>query len=334
MTADAAVTALSSGEEQLLAAPPKRRMLIVVNPYATTVSARLKHLVVYALKGRYDVEVADTASPHHAMEIAEEIRDHEFDVVCAFGGDGTVNEVANGLAGSDVPMTALPGGKTNVFCRTLGVPNDVVDATEHLLGLADRFEARRVDLGRVNGRYFTFSSGIGLDADVVKRVDQHPRLKSRVGEYYFAWAALSGFHARYRARPPRLLVEVPGTEDVEAVSVVVQNSDPFTYFGTREVHVGEEVGLDSHTLSLIGLKRARERDVPGVAYRLLSGRAPVTGHRQIESRSGVTRARVRSLPRTEGEEPLPVPLQVDGDYLEDVLEATFTVEPGALAVVS
>ena len=90
-----------------------------------------------------------------------------------------MNEAANGLIGSDVPLTCLPGGSTNVFCRSLGIPRDVVDATEHLLQMADRFEPRRVDLGRVNGRHFTFSSGIGLDASVVERVDAHPRLKSR-----------------------------------------------------------------------------------------------------------------------------------------------------------
>src|SRR5919106_852020 len=117
----------------------KKRMLIIVNPYATTVSDRLKNLVVYALQGRYEVEAVTTEAQNHATEIGREAVAGGYDVVVAFGGDGTVNEVANGLAGTGVPVTVLPGGSTNVFCRTLGIPNDVVDATEHLLSLADDF---------------------------------------------------------------------------------------------------------------------------------------------------------------------------------------------------
>src|SRR5689334_13681958 len=91
----------------------KKRMLIIVNPYATTVSDRLKNLVVYALQGRFEVETILTEAQNHATEIGREVRDHGYDVVVAFGGDGTLNEVANGLAGTDVPVSVLPGGSTN-----------------------------------------------------------------------------------------------------------------------------------------------------------------------------------------------------------------------------
>src|SRR5512146_1170930 len=124
-----------------------RRMLSIVKPYATTVSDRLKILVVYALQGRFEVETVSTESQNHATEIGREVRDHGYDVVVAFGGDGTLNEVANGLAGTDVPVSVLPGGSTNVVCRTLGIPNDVVDATEHLISVANDFHPRKVDLG-------------------------------------------------------------------------------------------------------------------------------------------------------------------------------------------
>ena len=125
------------------ASAPSRRMLVIVNPYATTVSARLKHLVVYALRGRYEVDSVETQARNHATELCREAAQEGYDVVCAFGGDGTFNEAANGLAGSDTPLTCLPGGSTNVFCRILGIPNDVVDATEHLLGMADDWRAAR-----------------------------------------------------------------------------------------------------------------------------------------------------------------------------------------------
>src|SRR6202048_1573853 len=125
---------------------PSKRMLMIVNPYATTVSDRLKNLVVYALRGRYEVDAIDTESRNHATELCREAAQEGYDVVVAFGGDGTVNEAANGLAGSDTPLSCLPGGRTNVYCRMLGIPTDVVDATEHLLRIADDWHPRRVDL--------------------------------------------------------------------------------------------------------------------------------------------------------------------------------------------
>src|ERR671917_1378994 len=164
-------------ERVLPARSPKKRMLVIVNPYATTVSDRLKNLVVYALQARYEVEAVDTEAAEHAIEIGREARNGGYDIVVAFGGDGTLNEVANGLMGTDVPVSVLPGGSTNVVARTLGIPNDVVDATEHLIGLADDFSPRKIDLGRINGRRFVFACGMGLDATVVKRVDAHPRMK-------------------------------------------------------------------------------------------------------------------------------------------------------------
>src|SRR3954468_8877700 len=153
---------------------PSKRMLVIVNPYATTVSDRLKNLVVYALRGRYEVDAIDTQHRDHATELSREAAHEGYDVVVAFGGDGTVNEAANGLAGSNVPLTCLPGGSTNVYCRVLGIPVEIVDATEHLLRMADDWQPRRVDLAFVNERFFTFSAGIGLDASVVRRVDAHP----------------------------------------------------------------------------------------------------------------------------------------------------------------
>src|SRR4051794_10162015 len=184
-------TALERAEELaqrvLPARETKRRMLIIVNPYASTVSDRLKNLVVYALQGRYEVEAVDTQGRNHATELCREAAHEGYDVVVAFGGDGTVNEAANGLAGSDPPLPCLPGGATNVFCKMLGIPGDIVDATEHLLRVADNWQPRKVDLALVNDRRFTFSCGLGIDASVVARVDAHPRLKSRLGPYYFTW---------------------------------------------------------------------------------------------------------------------------------------------------
>ena len=130
----------------------KRRMLIIVNPYAATVSDRLRHLVVYALQGRFEVDAVDTEARGHATELCRQAAHEGYDVVVAFGGDGTVNEAANGLLGSATPLCCLPGGSANVFAKMLGIPGELVDATEHLLAMADDWRPRKVDLGVVNGR--------------------------------------------------------------------------------------------------------------------------------------------------------------------------------------
>jgi len=155
---------------------PSRRMLVIVNPYATTVSEGLKNLVVYALRGRYDVTAVDTEARGHATELCRQAAHEGYDVVVAFGGDGTVNESANGLVGSDTPLCCLPGGRANVWCRLLGIPADVVDATEHLLAIAHHWYPRRVDMGRVNDRHFLFSAGEGTAGRVLLRLGggQHP----------------------------------------------------------------------------------------------------------------------------------------------------------------
>jgi diacylglycerol kinase family enzyme len=311
----------------------KKRMLIIVNPYATTVSDRLKNLVVYALQGRYDVTAVMTEARAHAIEIGREARDGGYDVVVAFGGDGTLNEVANGLAGTPVPVSVLPGGSTNVVCRTLGIPNDVVDAAEHLLGLADDLEPRRIDLGVVNGRRFVFACGGGLDAEVVQRVDSHPQLKARAGEWYFTWSAVSAFYRRYLRNPVRLRLVADGRE-AKGITALAQNSDPYTYFRDQPLHICEGAALDNGTLSLAMLKRAAQRDVPTIATRVLLERLSTSAHRQLEHFEGVTTARVESISRDAEGRLRTFPLQVDGDYIGDHTELDLGIEPGALTIVA
>jgi diacylglycerol kinase family enzyme len=328
MTENALERAEELAERALPERTTKRRMLVIVNPYATTVSERLKNLVVYALGARYDVEAVETQAQQHATELCREAAAARYDVVVAFGGDGTANEAANGLVGSDTPLTCLPGGSTNVFCRTLGIPADVVDATEHLLAMADAFEPRRVDLGRADGRHFVFASGVGLDASVVERVDSRPHLKASMREWYFTYSAVTTFTRRYLVSPPRVRIEAGG-RSVEGVTVIVQNGDPFTFFGERPIRVCEGAGLERGSISLAVLKRATPLELPTLVPRIFSGRAATVGrHRQVDGFPGVDEARVSTL----GDAPFP--LEVDGDYLGERDEVAYSVRPGALAVVA
>ncbi len=316
-------------EEALRAGPdaPRKRMLIIVNPYATTVSDRLKNLVVYALRGSYHVEAVETESRDHATELCREAAREHYDVVVAFGGDGTVNEAANGLVGSDTPLSCLPGGRTNVYCRMLGIPTDVVDATEHLLRLGDAWQPRRVDVGRVNGRHFLFSAGVGLDASVVERGDAHPRLTARMGEWYYTATAIRTLVRHYMLKPPRLEVSLGG-ECVRGVTAVVQNGDPYTYFGNRPVHIGDGATLESGSLSGVVLERANPVDVPTVAWRALSARASLGRHRRVRAFSGVEDLEIRSA------DDRPLPLQVDGDYIGEAGHAKFSIARGGLLVAA
>jgi diacylglycerol kinase family enzyme len=305
----------------------KPRMLLIVNPWATSVSARLKNLVVYALRGRYDIEAVETQARDHATALTREAVGEGFDLVVAFGGDGTLNEVVNGIAGTDVPVSVLPGGCTNVVCRMLGIPTDVVDATEHLLHLSDDLRPRRIDLGRVNGRYFVFSSGVGIDAEATHWVDSRPWLKSRSGDLAFTIAAVQSFLRNYRAKPPSMALEV-GAERVEGVSAMVQNSDPFTYFGSRPLRLCEDISIDNGFLSMMVMRRATTLDAPGVLRQLFSRNGRLAYHRRARGFTHVQRARITSL------DGRPLPIEVDGDFIGAAPEFVYEAAPGSLLVLA
>jgi diacylglycerol kinase family enzyme len=310
----------------------KRRLLLLVNPYATTVSDSLRTVVISALRGVYIVDAVDTERRDHATELCREAAGEGYDAIVAFGGDGTVNEAANGLVGSSTPLTCLPGGRANVYCRMLGIPANVIEATEHLLQMSEHWHPRKVDLAHVDGRHFLFSSGVGLDASVVERVDSNPELKARLGEYYYAWVATATYSRRYLMKPPRLGVRVAGGaqdgSELEGVTVLVQNANPYTYFGDRGVDMASGATLNSGDLAGLVLKRTNPLDIPTVAWRALSPRAKVADHRQVEEFTAARAVHVRSL------DSRPLPIQVDGDYIGSRSEFDFGIAPKAITVVS
>jgi diacylglycerol kinase family enzyme len=306
----------------------RRRMLVIVNPTATGVDARLRSLVVAALHGRYEVEAIDTQARNHATDLCREAKHEGYDVVVAFGGDGTVNEVANGLAGSAIPMTCLPGGATSALCKMLGIPGDVIDATEHLLRIADDWQPRRIDLGTANGRAFAYSSGFGVDASICKRIDLHPKLKQhKLRDLYFVYTAVETVLKEYIRNPPRMDVDVGGEID-HAISAIVQNGDAFTYLGDKPLALAPGAGLDSGSLAGLALRGVRPRDIGPLALRILSKGRSLEGHPQVNAFRDVEGLRLTS---SDGR---PIPLHVDGDHIGDVTEAVYTIRAGALAVVS
>lgn len=312
---------------QLEAPPTRRRLAVIVNGHASAVTPRRRSIVLAALACRYEVEPLDTAGPWEAADLARDAVAAGADAVVTYGGDGTINEAANGIAGTGVPLFPLPGGSQNVFAKMLGLSADAVDATERLLALADDWHPRRVDLGRVNARRFVFSAGAGLDASVVERTDANPARKARWRQWYYAQIATRVYLRRYVLRPPRIEVQGPSVT-LPGITVVVQNGAPYTYFGRHPVNVCRDVSLASGTLSAAVLERARPTDLPSSAVRLLVPRLELTDQRHVTSIPALRELTVRAV----GDAPFAV--QVDGDFLGRFERVTFGVEPGALTVIA
>ena len=197
-----------------------------MNSFASSVTARNTVVIHRRLSRTNDVELVETNRRGHATRFAHDAARRGIDLVVSFGGDGTVNEVATGIAGTDTALGALPGGSTNVFARTIGLPNDPVEAVDRLANGIDAGDLRPIGLGRVNGRYFCFHTGVGYDAAVVANVERRSSLKRWLGHRcssrppWLTWlaatprpAALPGGHRR-RSRRRRLLLDRPQHEPV------------------------------------------------------------------------------------------------------------------------
>ena len=215
-------------------------------------------------------------------------RGEGYDVVVAFGGDGTVNEAANGLARLR-HAAVLPARRPRE--RVLPHARDPQRCGRcHRAPAADGGRLAPPTRRHRRGQrpLFVFSAGVGLDASVVEQVDAHPHLKARFGEWYYTWTGVRTFTRRYLLHPPRLEAQI-GETTIAGVTVIVQNATPYTYFGDRPVEMGEGATLDSGDLAGVVLDRARPIDVPTIIARALSRNLRVSRHRHVHSFSGGTR---------------------------------------------
>jgi diacylglycerol kinase family enzyme len=285
--------------------------LLIVNPRASRVSDEVLGRVVAELPP--DTAVVSTNAPGEASEIARE-RESSVDAIYVFSGDGTYNEVLNGVSGT-VPLGFLPGGGTSVLPRALGLGRDPVAAAR----LAATGVGRPIGLGRVNGRRFAFNAGIGFDAELVRRIDRRGRRADgrRPGDLAFAGETI-GFLASRRGRfAPALEIEGAG----RAAFALVANCDPYTYAGPIALHVSRGASFD-HGLDLIAPTDVRARNLPRLALRLLRGsgeRSDVVALHDVD----------RIVARCDR----PLPLQVDGEDLGDVEVAVFEAERAAVTAL-
>lgn len=302
----------------------RMRLLLIANTQAQTVTARKVRFIERALASRAKVELVRTERQGHAAQLARDAEGSGMEAVAVLGGDGTVNEVVNGLAETSLPVGLIPGGGTNVFARSLGIPRDAVRAAGHLLA---RLEAppRQVNLGRAAARRFTFTCGIGLDGEIVRRVERRQALKQAGGHGYFVWSALRTAMASYDLGAPRVRLRWGDELEHEASGLgfaIAQNSAPFTYLLGRAMQLCPDADV-SKGLDCFGARGIGRLRMIKVAIQAFSTRRHVQDPRAVY---------VRDQPRIQVTCTEPLPVQMDGEYIGLHDELVLESLPGALAV--
>ena len=301
------------------------RILLIVNSFASSVTARNTVVVHRRLSRDHDVEMVETNRRGHATRFAHDAARRGVDVVVGFGGDGTLNEVATGVAGTDTALGTLPGGSTNVFARTIGLPNDPVAAVDLVVAGIDEGHLRPIGLGRVNGRFFCFHTGIGYDAAVVAAVEQRASLKRWLGHPLFITAALTTWLRGYdRKRPHFRLTSHEGTID-DGFFTIVLNTNPYTYLGNRPLDLSPAATLDQPLVAITFRTLDLWPVLRGVGAALKGG-----GVRPSDALAEWRDVRHLSVAQLGAG---PIPYQLDGDYLGAVERLEIDHVPAAVRLV-
>jgi diacylglycerol kinase family enzyme len=289
------------------------KRLLIVNPWATGVDEGRLATVQSALP--VDTAVRLTTARGEAREIAREVSG-QVHALYVFGGDGTYNEVLNGIDAS-TPLGLIPGGGTSVLPRALGLPNDPVAAARRLA----TGSTHRIGVGSVNGRRFGFACGIGLDAEVVRAVDELGRRTDgrRPSNVRFAWTGIRTFSRHRFQLEPALEVVGHG----RAAFALVSNGPAYSYAGRMALrpapHARFEGGLD-----LVAPVRLRTRELPLFAWYALGQGIRANSRRLVY---------VHDADRLEVVCDEPMALEVDGEDLGDVERAEIRAEREAVTVL-
>jgi len=314
------------------------RAVLIVNPNATSTTPAGRDLLAHALESRVELTVIHTDHRGHAIEIAESARRDGIDVIIVHGGDGTVNEVVNGLLGiptgltlPDRPMPAVavvPGGSANVFARALGISPDPIEATNQLIDLlSERRNGgswRRIGLMDCGERWAVFTAGMGVDGDVVAAVEAQRAKGRKVTAGRYIRIAVREMLSNVREEP-RLTLELPGREPVSGVYFAfVSNASPWTYANTRPVWTNPETTFDTG----LGVFATTSMNV---WKNLMLVRRMLAKKPNIKAKHLIREDDVDFVRITASE---PVASQIDGDYLGLRAEMTFRAVPGAVSVVA
>lgn len=313
------------------------RALLIVNPNATATTPAGRDLLAYALSSRVSLTVAHTTHRGHAAELAKAARDEGMGLIIAHGGDGTVNEVVNGVLGPPTlrfmpattfgflpPVAVVPGGSANVFARSLGMSPDPVEATNQLIDLLDRRKRRKIGLGHCDNRWFILNAGLGLDAQVCEAIDTNRQAGKSVTPASYVRHSIRAFF-RAKGAAPALSVELPGRDPIEGVHYVfISNSSPWTYLNKRPVHTNPGTSFDTG-LGLFAMTSTNLLPSLRVARQLLATRAEPKSRKLI---------RIDDLPRIRIRSQRPIDFQMDGDYIGLRSTVEFTSVPNALDLIA
>ena len=306
------------------------RGLLVVNPRATTTSARVTDVIVNALSHELDLQVTMTTHRGHGFELGRAARTQGLDIVITLGGDGVVNEVVNGMleegVGDNVPILAtVPGGSGNVFARALGIPVDAVEATGEIMEAIRANRTRTIGLGRVNGRWFTSNAGVGLDAEIITAMEEQRSAGRTASPTRYLTTFLRQYFARTDRKNPALTLTSAKGVNEGVFAVVVQNTAPWTYFGSWPIdpcpQASFDTGLDVFALRDLGLFAAAR------AARRMLARSNAGSTKESIVVSHDLEAFTITCSR-------PMPMQVDGESTPEVTEAVFVSVPDALRVIA
>ena len=296
-----------------------QRVILIVNPYSTGVTRPQVEQVEAALRRTARVERRQTEARGHATELAAEAADSA-DAIVVFAGDGTYNEAVNGAAGR-VPFGFVPGGGASVFPRALGLSRDPIVAAVAIAAALAETRTRSIALGSVNGRRFLFSAGVGLDGEAVRRVDGRGRSADgrRASNTIFALTVARSLVERRLHIEPQLDIEGHG----RAAFVFVANGRPYTYAGRVPFTLLRDAAFEEG-LDFVAPREVRPMAVPRLLVRMVRG--TTAADPSVLAGHDLDALMVRC--------DKPLPLQVDGEDLGDVTEASFTAERNALTVLA
>jgi diacylglycerol kinase family enzyme len=305
------------------------RLRLVVNPVASSMTERRLQFIRATLAAGHTLDVVMTTGRDHACDLAREAADDGVDVVVVAGGDGTLNEAANGLVGTTTALAPIPAGSTNVFARAVGYGNRLERATERLLVALDRGSIRGVGVGAANGRHFLFHLGAGFDAAVVARIEQKPGVKRYAAHPAFALATVRTLQRGFDRVNPILRIRLPDGSQHESFFSVVSNLAPYTYVGARRMLLTRDASLD-RALALTSFTRFHVADVAGTFGSTIGGAGRIARDPTVVRRADLQSLRLTAIGAAAGER---FPWQVDGDYLGTVDDLDVVYVPDALSVV-
>ena len=308
------------------------RGVLIVNPHATSISGPVCDLVVRSLAGLVDVRVEKTRYRGHARELAAAARG---ELVIVLGGDGSINEVVNGVMsqhhgapdGSEPPLIAvIPGGGGNVFAQALGLPADAAGAIRRVREVIAAQSYRTIGLGLAGDRYFTFSAGLGMDAEVVHEVDLLRAAGRRESASLFLRTMVRHYYRGTDRRRPALTMERDGqpvTTDV--FLTIITNRSPWTYFRRRAVLPVPNPDFSSG-LDVLAMRRVRLTTIFYLVSQMMWIRRRPPRARHVLAVHGAEALSVRSA--------RPIAFQVDGEYLGEIEAIKFQFVPHALRVAA